>query len=542
MNQEKNIFLICGKNIPKVENVFAKYSSTSANHKFNSRKEFGNYYLYKFFKEYNDYLSDIESEQPYVLNYIKRDKHFYKKIIEKYGRVINLENDKKLQEKEIIDKIISEIINLSNKESLNKDLLRELVELADFNGVYYDDTKNRLICCKLGSSSNLKLYIAPKDEEIVISNNKKILSRLVSQDKILEVSQNVIFTVQNKRVNFYRLEDIIKQTETKQKSKFAPNEKSVVETKYSPKHLPSFGYGIYLTDQKYTVNPALGRDEEIRQLTKSLVVPKKGVILVGLPGVGKTEVIKGLSYLIQQGQVCDFLKNKSIFSVQVSSLLSGTKYRGTFEEKVEELCNSLIKTKDVILFVDEIHTCIGAGSCEGKTSDLIDIISPYISENLIKVIGCTTKEGFDRICCDEAFYRRFNVVEVAELKEEVIRNILKQKINNNDFNIQVCLSEKELNIILDKIIKYSTRKQKYINRVMSNPDSSLNILMNCFAYFVISNITCAKYNDFLDGLIDNKNLHLSNCDIYEIETLKDVPNSVIEENKEKVLKLYKKEF
>lgn len=535
MNREKNVFLVCSNNLKDVESILAKYTSISTNYKFNSKKTMGNYYLYKFFKKPKDYFADIESKQCYVLNYIKRDKKIYKNNLERYWSVINQGNSKENQKQQIVDKIFCEMINMSNPR-----IVKEIIELGDFSGVYYDNKKNRLICCKLGTNRNLKLFIAKKDDEVIVSNNQKLLLEIFPMCEVVEIDKNVIFTVANNNVEFYKLEDIINRRELPNISKNQKDNSENIEIGYKPKHLSSsIGYGVYLTDQKYNVNPALGRDKEIRKLIKSLVVPKKGVILVGSPGVGKTEIIRGLSYLIQQGEICEYLKNKSIYSVKVSSLLSDTKYRGSFEQKIEELCNNLIKMKDVILFIDEIHTSIKAGSCEENSTDLTDILSPYISENLIKVIGCTTKEGFNEICLNQSFYRRFNVVEVEELEIDVVRNILKRTINNNDFDIKVCLTEDELNIILNLIIKYSKRKQKYINQVMCNPDSSLNILMNCFAYFVISNIKCAKYNDFLDGLIDNDNLYLSSYEIYEIETLKDVSSILTEEKKEKTLRLCK---
>ena len=273
-------------------------------------------------------------------------------------------------------------------------------------------------------------------------------------------------------------------------------------------------YGMVLNENNYKYNPAIGRDEEIKDLEKNLLIPKKGVILVGKPGVGKTSIVEGLTYRIQNDLVCKALKNKVILSSSISNLVAGCKYRGDFEEKIDKLCNIIANNPNVILFLDEIHNSIGTGSTNDNKLDLANILKPYISNKTIKVIGCTTDYEIDNIKNDLAFIRRFNLLEVKELDDRFTKEILKQMIYSNEFGIDVKLSEYKLNLICDIIIKLSKRKLKYTYNSNNNPDASINILDYCLAYLALYDIENPTFNDFINGIKDNKNLSLSELDTY----------------------------
>ena len=273
-------------------------------------------------------------------------------------------------------------------------------------------------------------------------------------------------------------------------------------------------YGMILNENNYKYNPAIGRDEEIKDLEKNLLIPKKGVILVGKPGVGKTSIVEGLTYRIQNNLVCKALKDKVVLSSSVSNLVAGCKYRGDFEEKIDKLCNIITNNPNVILFLDEIHNSIGTGSGNDNKLDLANILKPYISNKNIKVIGCTTDYEIDNITSDLAFTRRFNLLEVKELDNRFTKEILKQMIYSNEFGIDVKLSEYELNLICDIIIKLSKRKIKYTYKPNNNPDASINILDYCLAYLALYDIEKPNFNDFINGIKDNKNLNLSELDTY----------------------------
>jgi len=121
---------------------------------------------------------------------------------------------------------------------------------------------------------------------------------------------------------------------------------------------------------------------------------KNNVILVGEPGVGKTAIVEGLALKIAKGEVPSHLKNFKIFALDMGALLAGTKYRGDFEARMKALINSLYKIKDCILFIDEIHTIVGAGSASGSTVDASNLLKPLLIEGKIRCIGATTYEEY----------------------------------------------------------------------------------------------------------------------------------------------------
>jgi len=153
---------------------------------------------------------------------------------------------------------------------------------------------------------------------------------------------------------------------------------------------------------------------------------KNNVILVGEPGVGKTAIVEGLALKIAKGEVPSHLKNFKIFALDMGALLAGTKYRGDFEARMKALINSLYKIKDCILFIDEIHTIVGAGSASGSTVDASNLLKPLLIEGKIRCIGATTYEEYrNYVEKDRALSRRFQKIDVVEPTEEETFEILK---------------------------------------------------------------------------------------------------------------------
>ncbi|MGB9891366.1 AAA family ATPase, partial [Thermodesulfovibrio yellowstonii] len=150
------------------------------------------------------------------------------------------------------------------------------------------------------------------------------------------------------------------------------------------------------------------------------------VVLVGEPGVGKTAIVEGLALKVADGDVPSHLKNIKIFALDMGSLLAGTKYRGDFEARMKALINSLYKIKDCILFIDEIHTIVGAGSASGSTIDASNLLKPVLIEGKIRCIGTTTYEEYRNYFeKDRALSRRFQKIDISEPSEEETFEILK---------------------------------------------------------------------------------------------------------------------
>ncbi len=174
------------------------------------------------------------------------------------------------------------------------------------------------------------------------------------------------------------------------------------------------------------LDPVIGRETEIERIVQILCRrTKNNPCLIGEPGVGKTAVIEGLAQKIADGDVPDILCDKRVFSLDLTGMVAGTKYRGDFEERIKAVVDEVIKSKNIILFIDEVHTIIGAGSAEGST-DAANILKPSLARGEFQLIGATTINEYRKnIEKDSALERRFQPVTVAQPNEEDTVLILK---------------------------------------------------------------------------------------------------------------------
>ena len=168
--------------------------------------------------------------------------------------------------------------------------------------------------------------------------------------------------------------------------------------------------------KKGRIDPLIGRDEELSRVIQTLSRRRKNnPLLVGEAGVGKTAIAEGLAYRIEDGQVPDVIADAVVYSLDLGSLLAGTKYRGDFEKRLKALLGELEKEKHSILFIDEIHTIIGAGAASGGVMDASNLLKPLLSSGQLKCIGSTTFQEFRGIFeKDRALARRFQKVDVLE--------------------------------------------------------------------------------------------------------------------------------
>ncbi|HDS09118.1 MAG TPA: AAA family ATPase, partial [Firmicutes bacterium] len=175
-------------------------------------------------------------------------------------------------------------------------------------------------------------------------------------------------------------------------------------------------FGKNLTDlaRQQKLDPVIGRDEEIRRTIQVLSRrTKNNPVLIGSPGVGKTAIVEGLSQRIALGDVPEGLKEKMVFSLDMGSLVAGSKYRGEFEERLKKILEEIVKDKNIILFIDEMHTLVGAGASEGSV-DAANMIKPFLARGEMQVIGATTLDEYRKyIERDKALERRFQPVYVS---------------------------------------------------------------------------------------------------------------------------------
>ncbi|MGN1294996.1 MAG: AAA family ATPase [Bacilli bacterium] len=219
-------------------------------------------------------------------------------------------------------------------------------------------------------------------------------------------------------------------------------------------------------------DPLIGRESELHQLVNALSRRNKpNAVLVGEPGVGKTAIVEELASLIYKGEVPS-LKGKRIYELDMASTVSGTKYRGEFEEKLKKIIK---KTKDdghAILFIDEIHTIVKAGGAEGAI-DASNILKPYLARGEIQVIGATTEDEFaSTFEKDKALKRRFQIIKIEESTCEETREILRRIKEIYENHYQVSIEDKELDYIVEVCNKYLLN-EKFPDKAIDVLDNSL---------------------------------------------------------------------
>ena len=194
----------------------------------------------------------------------------------------------------------------------------------------------------------------------------------------------------------------------------------------STKTLEKFGRDLTKAAKGGEIDPVIGRTKEIERVIQILSRrTKNNPVLIGEPGVGKTAVAEGLALKIAKGEVPEILKDKRIFALDLTGMIAGAKYRGDFEERIKGVIDEVKNAKDVILFIDELHTIVGAGQAEGS-ADAANILKPSLARGDFQVIGATTIEEYRKyIEKDAALERRFQPVNVGEPSREEAIEILK---------------------------------------------------------------------------------------------------------------------
>lgn len=256
-----------------------------------------------------------------------------------------------------------------------------------------------------------------------------------------------------------------------------------------------------LTDVKYITNPAVARDEEIKKLVLVLLTPEKSAVLVGKPGIGKTAIVEGLAYRIQNNDVPEALLGYTIYRVNTTALLTNNGEENRVLKLVEELKNR----EKVILFIDEIHTLIG-NDAQGAL-DLANMFKEGLSRGTIKMIGATTTYEYERyIMRDKAFLRRFEKVDVSEPTEEMTVEILLKTLPKLEKQTGVVLPYTDF--INEKIMKFivnMTTEFKRVYEISSRyPDIALVILRQCFSNAIYENRRTINFKNIYDAVRTTK--------------------------------------
>ena len=297
--------------------------------------------------------------------------------------------------------------------------------------------------------------------------------------------------------------DLEEEKSSKGVSKTKPNKKSKTPV------LDNFGKDLTLLAEKDELDPIIGRETEIQRVSQILSRRKKNnPILIGEPGVGKSAIAEGLAIRIIRKKVSRILFNKRIVSLDLASLVAGTKYRGQFEERIKAVMNGLEKNSGVILFIDEIHTIVGAGGATGSL-DASNMFKPALARGTIQCIGATTLDEYrNSIEKDGALERRFQKIIVEQTNEEETLEILKNIKDKYEDHHNVFYTDEALLACVKLTSRYMTDRHL--------PDKAIDALDEAGSRVHLTNLDVPS--------------HITNLE-FELEEIKNQKNDAVKNQK-----------
>ena len=264
--------------------------------------------------------------------------------------------------------------------------------------------------------------------------------------------------------------------------------------------LDSFGTDMTQVAAEGKLDPVVGREKEIERLAQILSRRKKNnPILIGEPGVGKSAIVEGLALRIVEKKVSRILFDKRVVALDMTSIVAGTKYRGQFEERIRAILNELKKNPNVILFIDEIHNIVGAGSAAGSM-DAANMLKPALARGEIQCIGATTLDEYrQNIEKDGALERRFQKVLVEPTTPEETLQILRNIKDKYEEHHNVTYTEEALEACVKLTERYITDR--------NFPDKAIDALDEAGSRVHLTNITVPKEMEEQEKLIDEARMH-----------------------------------
>lgn len=292
-------------------------------------------------------------------------------------------------------------------------------------------------------------------------------------------------------------------------------------------------YGEVLTKKTYITDPAIARDNEIKQCILTLLTPEKSSLLVGKPGIGKTAIVEGLSYRIQKNLVPDALKGWEIIKINITSLLGTVKSGDQTENRIDLLVKELNQKEKTILFIDETHVLVNKNTQENSGIDFANMLKAGLDRGTIKMIGATTTEEYETyILRDRAFLRRFQKIDVLETDKPTTVKILMGTLPKLETQMQVKLEYTDF--VKERIMTFiveMTDEYKRVYEVASRyPDICLTILSNAFTYALFDNEKTVKIKHVYKAICNAKNVY-EDVKRKEIERFKiEFKDLILEEN------------
>ncbi|AWB84652.1 ATP-dependent Clp protease ATP-binding subunit [Corynebacterium liangguodongii] len=294
--------------------------------------------------------------------------------------------------------------------------------------------------------------------------------------------------------------------------------------------LDQFGRNLTAAAREGKLDPVVGRDKEIERIMQVLSRrTKNNPVLIGEPGVGKTAVVEGLALDIANGKVPETLKDKQVYSLDLGSLVAGSRYRGDFEERLKKVLKEINQRGDIILFIDEIHTLVGAGAAEGAI-DAASLLKPKLARGELQTIGATTLDEYRKhIEKDAALERRFQPVQVDEPSVEDTVTILKGLRDRYEAHHRVSYTD-------DALVAAANLSDRYINDRFL-PDKAVDLLDEAGARMRIKRMTAPEGLREVDERIAEvrreKEAAIDAQDFEKAAGLRDTERKLGEERKEK---------
>lgn len=320
--------------------------------------------------------------------------------------------------------------------------------------------------CFVNKTTNSKMFYS-KEVDILISRAIQIAedekkAKIVQLEYLVNamvenIPKDILLFLRNLGVN---IKDF--------KTTFSVKKQNVKDV--LPLELQSFMKILNNNYKKGTRCSILGRDKECETIWKTMQKKtKRNVILVGEPGVGKSSIAKKITHDIVNGNCPESFKNCIVVSVDVNSTIAGTIYRGQAEERFKKMIDFLEKTDNVILFIDEVHTILGAGSCKDGEMDLANALKPILAEEKVRVIGATTSEEYEKYFSkDGALKRRFRPIKVKEPTSKKVYSMLRNAISDLSAYHGVKISKPmvEYIVLISSCFNYETK----------NPDRTIDLV------------------------------------------------------------------
>lgn len=416
-----------------------------------------------------------------------------------------------------------------HKNKLTPDKVKRALEILNNNQSKYQ-TSTQSLPALAGASQKIMekaVRVAFENRHKYVGTEHLLYGMIESDDKLL----NQFFEEQqiNKEGLKIHLKSILKSTSKfpDLTSNFDQNsgspedlERVMVENLTAKKESALGAYAIDLTDEKIqqNIDPVIGRDQEIDRVIQILSRrTKNNPILLGDPGTGKTAIVEGLAKRITQGKVPDVLINKRILTLDLGSTLAGTMYRGEFENRLKQIIEEVKSDPRIILFIDEIHTLVGAGSATGSL-DAANMLKPELAKGNLRIIGATTMEEYKkRIEQDPAFERRFQSVMIQESTVAETKEILNGIKKNYEKYHQVKISDEAVKAAIELSARYLP--DKFL------PDKAIDLLDEAAAKI--------KVETTKNGLA--KTIKRLENELTDLQTKKD--KKIIEERFDEALKL-----